>query len=70
MLDTSSNHYFKYIDFLLYNQDKYQHCQKSPSPSTSIVNRLPDVIKAAQGFITTDKMGELQFRTESLEKYV
>lgn len=36
----------------------------------TVVNRIPDLIKAEPGFITTDKMGELQFRTESLEKYL
>lgn len=36
----------------------------------TIVNRLPDVIKAASGFVTTDKMGELIYRRDSLEKYV
>lgn len=36
----------------------------------TIVNRLPDVIKAAPGFVTTDKMGELIYRRDSLEKYV
>ena len=29
----------------------------------SIVNRLPDVIKAAAGYTTTEKMGELRFKT-------
>ncbi len=36
----------------------------------TIVNRIPDVIKAEPGFITTDKMGELMYRKESLEKYL
>jgi len=30
----------------------------------SIVNRLPDVIKAEPGFTTTEKMGELRFKTK------
>ena len=30
----------------------------------SVVNRLPDVIKAAPGFTTTEKMGELRFKTK------
>lgn len=36
----------------------------------SVVNRIPDLIKAAPGFVTTDKMGELIYRKESLEKYL
>ena len=36
----------------------------------TVVNRLPDVIKAEPGFVTTDKMGELIYRKDSLEKYV
>ena len=30
----------------------------------SVVNRLPDVIKAEPGFTTTEKMGELRFKTK------
>jgi len=36
----------------------------------TVVNRLPDLIKAVPGFVTTDKMGELIYRRDSLEKYV
>lgn len=36
----------------------------------TVVNRIPDLIKAEPGFVTTDKMGELIFRKENLEKYV
>ena len=36
----------------------------------TIVNRLPDLIKAAPGFVTTNNMGELLYRKENLEKYV
>lgn len=36
----------------------------------SVVNRIPDLIKAAPGFVTTDKMGELLYRRDSLEKYL
>ena len=36
----------------------------------TVVNRLPDLIKAAPGFVTTDKMGELLYRQDSLEKYI
>ncbi len=36
----------------------------------SIVNRLPDVINAAPGFLPTSQMGELIYRNESLDKYV
>ncbi len=36
----------------------------------SVVNRIPDLIKAEPGFVTTDKMGELLYRNDSLEKYL
>lgn len=36
----------------------------------TVVNRIPDLIKAAPGFVTTDKMGELSYRKNSLEKYL
>lgn len=36
----------------------------------TIVNRLPDVINAVPGYVTTDKMDELKFRTKPLNEYV
>ncbi len=36
----------------------------------SIVNRLPDVVNAPSGYVTTEKMGELNFRTKPLNEYV
>lgn len=36
----------------------------------TIVNRIPDVINAKPGFITTDKMPVLEYRNDSLEKYI
>lgn len=36
----------------------------------TIVNRIPDLINAEPGFVTTDKMGELIYRKDSLEKYL
>lgn len=36
----------------------------------SIVNRIPDVINSEAGYITTDKMGELQYRVKPLNEYV
>ena len=36
----------------------------------TVVNRIPDVINAEPGYTTTDKMGDLQFKKDSLEKYV
>lgn len=36
----------------------------------TIVNRIPDVINANSGYITTDKMGELKYRVKALNEYV
>ena len=36
----------------------------------TIVNRLPDVINAMPGFISTDKMDELKYRIKPLNEYV
>ena len=36
----------------------------------TIVNRLPDVINAESGYITTDKMGEMKYRVKPLNEYV
>ena len=36
----------------------------------TVVNRIPDLIKAAPGFVTTENMGELTYRVKSLEKYI
>lgn len=36
----------------------------------TIVNRLPDVINARSGFISTDKMDELKYRVKPLNEYV
>ena len=36
----------------------------------TIVNRLPDLINAKSGFISTDKMEELKYRTKPLNEYV
>ena len=36
----------------------------------TIVNRLPDVINAVPGYVTTDKMDELKYRVKSLNEYV
>lgn len=36
----------------------------------SVVNRIPDVIKAPAGYVTTDKMGELNFRVKPLNEYL
>jgi 4-hydroxy-tetrahydrodipicolinate reductase len=36
----------------------------------SIVNRIPDVINAEPGFITTDKMSDIQYKVKSLDEYV
>ena len=36
----------------------------------TIVNRIPDVINAKPGYITTDKMGDLQFKNNNLNEYV
>ena len=36
----------------------------------SIVNRIPDVINAKPGYITTEKMGELTYRVKPLNAYV
>lgn len=36
----------------------------------TIVNRIPDVINAKPGYITTDKMDELKYRQKPLNEYV
>ena len=36
----------------------------------TIVNRIPDVINAQPGFISTDKMDELKYRVKPLNEYV
>ena len=36
----------------------------------SVVNRIPDVINSKPGYVTTDKMGELKYRTKPLNEYV
>ena len=36
----------------------------------TIVNRLPDVINAVPGYVTTDKMDELKYRVKPLNEYV
>ena len=36
----------------------------------SIVNRIPGVINSTSGYITTDKMGELNYRVKPLNEYV
>ncbi len=36
----------------------------------TIVNRIPDVIKAKPGYVTTEKFGDLEYRTKSLDEYL
>ena len=36
----------------------------------TIVNRIPDVINAMPGYITTEKMGDLEFKEKDLNEYV
>ena len=36
----------------------------------TIVNRLPDIINSKPGFVSTDKMDELKYRTLPLNEYV
>ncbi len=36
----------------------------------SIVNRIPDVINAKSGYVPTEQMGELNYRTKPLNEYV
>lgn len=36
----------------------------------TVVNRIPDVINSVPGYITTEKFGELNFKTTPLNKYV
>ena len=36
----------------------------------TIVNRIPDVINARPGYITTEKMGDLEFKGKDLNEYV
>ncbi len=36
----------------------------------TIVNRIPDVINAEPGYVTTDKFGDLQYKVKPLNEYV
>lgn len=36
----------------------------------TIVNRIPDVINAEEGYITSEKMGELNYRVKPLNEYI
>ena len=36
----------------------------------TIVNRIPDVINAQAGYVTTEKLGDLQFKIKPLNEYV
>lgn len=36
----------------------------------SIVNRIPDVINSTPGYVTTEKLGELNYRSKPLNEYV
>lgn len=36
----------------------------------SIVNRIPDVINAEPGYVTTDKLGDLYYKVKALNEYV
>ena len=36
----------------------------------TVVNRIPDVINAVPGYVKTEKMGDLQYRTKPLNEYV
>ena len=36
----------------------------------TVVNRIPDVINAEPGYVTTEKMGELNYRVKPLNEYV
>ena len=36
----------------------------------SVVNRIPDVMNSPAGYVTTEKMGELQYRVKPLNEYV
>lgn len=36
----------------------------------TVVNRIPDVINAEPGYVTTEKIGDLDFKSKSLNEYV
>lgn len=36
----------------------------------SIVNRIPDVINSKPGYVTTEKLGNLQYRVKNLNEYI
>ena len=36
----------------------------------SIVNRIPDVINSTPGYVTTEKLGELQYKVKPLNEYI
>ena len=36
----------------------------------TIVNRIPDVINAPSGYVTTEKLGDLQYKIKPLNEYV
>lgn len=36
----------------------------------TVVNRIPDVIKASAGYVTTEKMGDLEYKSKNLNEYI
>ena len=36
----------------------------------SVVNRIPDVINSQSGYVTTEKFGELNYRSKPLNEYI
>lgn len=36
----------------------------------SIVNRIPDTINAKAGFVTTDKMANIEYKSKNLDEYL
>ena len=36
----------------------------------TVVNRIPDVIKATAGYVTTEKMGDLEYKLRDLNDYI
>lgn len=36
----------------------------------TVVNRIPDVINAPAGYITTEKMGDLEYKSKNLNEYI
>ena len=66
---------FEYNDWTIYGEGE-ELTVKLPEPPTvemtcaTMVNRIPDVINAKAGFVTTNKMPNCTYLVKSMEQYV